>query len=252
MSHHPQEFSEFSYGYAVVREIERWGAGGFSDAPFFPSLILEGRIGYDVLLRFATSHMFLQFKSSHFMVRGNAFERAVLGGARYYRMPLHPKSKSRQHELLIDLETEGEEVYYMAPAFHRMTDFNRAFISRRVCEESLAIAPSQIGPLDDDDEHYVIFRGASRPYVCSKPRPIDGEYAGKRLLKRRRREGYTRRIVDVENDLLVKLARVISSEDQGESIIAEVKESRYTRYPMLACIDLALRHLNCALVFTFE
>jgi hypothetical protein len=64
------DFPEFSYGFALTREIcERWKRG-LKVAPVFPSLIQEGRTGggYDVLLE-PGFPLFLQFKISQYMAR---------------------------------------------------------------------------------------------------------------------------------------------------------------------------------------
>jgi hypothetical protein len=153
-------FSEFSYGYAVTEDATR-RHGHFAVAPKFPSLSEEGKKGgYDVELGTPGIPLFLQFKLSDCMVRGYADEakRGFLS-VPFYRMHLRPLSKSKQHQLLLDLETRGERVYYIAPAFHTEDEFNQAYQKRMVITRSVCIRPKNIGTLDTS-EHYVSFQNS--------------------------------------------------------------------------------------------
>ena len=119
-------FSEFSYGYAVTEDIVR-SEGPLRAAPSFPSLRREGtQGGFDVRLDLPGLPLFLQFKLSDCMVRDTAQEAGEnILRAPFYRMHLRPRNRSRQHQLLLDLEATGNAVYYIAPAFHREEEFNR-------------------------------------------------------------------------------------------------------------------------------
>ena len=77
--------------------------------------------------------LFLQFKLSHCMVRNTAQE--VICGmltSPFYRMHMRPTRHSDQHEMLLELEDKGNEVYYSAPAFHTSVEFNDAYLSHQV------------------------------------------------------------------------------------------------------------------------
>ena len=83
-------------------------------------------------------------------------------------MYLRPRNHSDQHQLLIDLETLGESVFYIAPEFHLPSELNSFYQSKTVVRNSTAFSPSDIGPLADDDQHYVVFeRGTTVGYFCS-------------------------------------------------------------------------------------
>ena len=118
--------------------------------------------------------LFLQFKLSHCMVRSNALEvRHGVLAPPFYRMHMRPARHSGQHEMLLELENKGNEVYYSAPAFHTSEEFNEAYFSHQVKARSLWMRPSQIGPLPDDQDHHVAFVLGKTPYFCSKPRALD-------------------------------------------------------------------------------
>lgn len=170
------DISEFSYGYALTDELINWHGTTLTAAPVFPSLYQEGQAGggYDVMLQRPGLPLFLQFKLSHCMVRGTAQEvKEGIFQPPFYRMHLRPARHSDQHEMLLDLENAGNEVYYSAPAFHTSDEFNEAYLLHRVKDRSLWIRPSQIGPLPDNDEHHVAFLLGSTPHICSKARPLE-------------------------------------------------------------------------------
>ncbi|MCX6875456.1 MAG: hypothetical protein NTW21_16865 [Verrucomicrobia bacterium] len=170
------DISEFSYGYALTDELINWHGTSLTAAPVFPSLYQEGQSGggYDLMLQRPGLPLFLQFKLSHCMVRRTAQEvKDGIFQPPFYRMHMRPARHSDQHEMLLDLENAGNEVYYSAPAFHTSDEFNAAYLSHQVRSRSLWIRPSHIGPLPDDDEHHVAFLLGSTPHICSKPRPLD-------------------------------------------------------------------------------
>lgn len=163
------EMSEFSYGFAFTNELIHAPGSHVVAAPEFPSLQKEGKPGggYDVKIPFG-SPLFLQFKLSHFMARTNSKEYGVMGRA-YYRWHLHALKHSAQHDLLLDLESRGNEVYYVAPAFHQTAELNTYFQSKKIVEQSSRFRPSDIGSLPDDDDHYIVFRNGVA-YRCSDDR----------------------------------------------------------------------------------
>jgi hypothetical protein len=180
------DLSEFSYGYAVTEELIQGILPPITAAPFFPSLNEEGRIGgFDVGLMPGGIPLFLQFKVSDFMVRNSAREvRSGMLRTPFYRMHLRRADKSDQHHLLLDLEAAGNEVYYVAPAFHSPTELNENYMDRRVVEKSIFVPPSFIGPLPDDDEHHVAFRLPGQRWFLSEPLLIEEKLDAKHFLNR--------------------------------------------------------------------
>ena len=109
------QISEFSYGYALTDELIHWHGTNLTAAPIFPSLYQEGqpRGGYDLMLQRLGLPLFLQFKLADCMVLRNAQEvKDHIFHVPYYRMHLRPTKHSSQHEMLLSLENQGNEVYY--------------------------------------------------------------------------------------------------------------------------------------------
>jgi hypothetical protein len=92
----------------------------------------------------------------------------------FYRMHLRPLRISEQHQLLLDLEAKGNSVWYMAPQFFLLEDMNDAYLSQKVLERSVFIAPSKIGRLPDDEDHHIAFQSPDLFYLLS--RPVKREY----------------------------------------------------------------------------
>lgn len=165
------DISEFSYGYVLTNELISSYSLYSPVAPMFPSLYAEGELGFDVEIRSITP-LFLQFKLSHYMVRMSA-EGASLLGIRHYRFYLRPIKHSRQHELLMALEIQGQEVYYAAPEFHTRDQLNDAYSTQNVVQSSAFFSPNDIGQLPSPDEHFVCFSpGAVAAYRFSEPKRI--------------------------------------------------------------------------------
>jgi len=170
--------SEFSYGYALTDELIHWHATPIAAAPVFPSLYQEGQAGggWDLRLDRPGLPLFLQFKLADCLIRNTAREaRENRLTVPYYRMHLRPARFSDQHEMLLDLEGAGNEVYYVAPAFHQPSELNAAYRAHEILARSLWIRPSWIGQLPDDRDHYVAFRQPGAKLFCSEPRRLPGE-----------------------------------------------------------------------------
>ncbi len=164
--------SEFSYGYALTEELARGIVGRLIGAPIFPSLYQEGQPGggYDVQLPRRGAPLFLQFKLSHYMNRSTAAEWDAYSSP-YYRIYLRARRHSSQHDLLQQWEARGYEVYYAAPIFHTSEELDAAYRTRLVFDKSAFFRPNDIGPLPDDDEHYVVFHPFERiALFCSGQR----------------------------------------------------------------------------------
>ena len=122
------------------------------------------------------SPLFLQFKLPHQMVTRRAKEYRDRGfPIPCYRMYLRPASVSSQHESLMDLESTGNEVYYVAPLFHTRARLDLCFRNRRVWRESFRVRPGAIGPLPDGRPHHVSYRDPSRWIFMSDEVHREGE-----------------------------------------------------------------------------
>jgi len=171
------KISEFSYGYALTEELIKGFGSSITAAPVFPSLYQEGKKGggWDVKLKRGGIPLFIQFKLSHYLKKKNAKER-ISGyfSSPYYRMHIRPKKDSKQHELLLELENLGNEVYYSAPGFHEPSELNDAYLGKQVKNKSIWVKPTDVGHINDDDEHYIAFQLLPEKwFFCSKPKIIE-------------------------------------------------------------------------------
>jgi len=168
--------SEFSYGYALTEELVKGIGGKITSAPVFPSLYQEGKKGggWDLKLEEGGIPLFIQFKLSHYLKKANAKERkSGHFSSPYYRMHIRPINHSKQHELLLELERSGNEVYYSAPAFHEPNELDDAYLKNKVKDRSIWIKPTDISDITDTKEHYVAFQLPNNCYFCSKPKAIE-------------------------------------------------------------------------------
>jgi hypothetical protein len=160
--------SEFSYGYALKGELARSALGALTAAPIFPSLIREGRAGggFDVQIPAQGFPAYLQFKLSDYLRTAKAREWNIWQRP-YERIHLHSRRKSNQHRLLIDLETSGKNVFYVAPCFYSLDELNSAYLGNNVFSKTAFFSPIDIGPLPDEQEQYVAFNDNS-PYFAQR------------------------------------------------------------------------------------
>ena len=220
------DISEFSYGFAITMEIAQ-GARSLAAAPVFPSLRAEGQHGdgWDVKRDLPGVPLFLQFKLCEKMTRSTCREARDAGfNLPCYRMRLLPARLSRQHEMLMDLQATGQQVYYCAPEFHRVEEFNDAFLRRAVCERSVCVRPSDIGPLPDDGDHHLSFEPRS-PWATlfSEPRPIEAKRKFEDVaaeLKHRLNERARTHFSDELESLEERLAHVVGEKsDTGQRMV---------------------------------
>jgi len=167
------EFSEFTYGFALTNELLSWIP--ISAVPIFPSLIEEGRDGggYDVNLDAPGIPIYLQFKRADCMIRSTAREcshpHANLSPP-FYRFKITEARRSPQHQMLLSLDNGENIVQYVAPRFHTHAEINAAWRRGGIASQSIFVAPSQIGTLDDNP-HYVAY-DSTQAYVFSEPKSV--------------------------------------------------------------------------------
>ena len=175
------EFSEFTYGYSLVHELV--DTLSCTAVPIFPSLIEEGKKGggYDVkLLSRKGKLLYLQFKLSDWMKRRNAREYKIPGHSLslpYFRFEVTSRSISKQHKLLLALESVEPLTFYAAPAFHLIEEINAHWKQSSATPNSVFVKPSSIGNLYDSYTHTVCFDTTlirdKRAYLFSDPQEIE-------------------------------------------------------------------------------
>jgi hypothetical protein len=183
------DISEFSFGFALVNELVTHYHLA-SAAPEFPNLRQEGHVGYDVRLKNGGIPVFLQFKLSDVMLRGTAKAAGKLG-IPHYRAALRPRRHSKQHQLLLTLESTKVAVFYAAPMFHKASDLDHAFAYRNVVARTAFFRPRDIGSLPDDDDHSLSFvQSHHNAWFFSEPKELQ-RYDGINLFREWLRAGIT-------------------------------------------------------------
>lgn len=177
------EFSEFSFGHALVDSIMHGGLKVHSTAPIFPNLKAEGSAGggYDVEIPARPVPLFLQFKIPQIMV--NRSELMPVGfWAPYYRMHLRT-APINQHNMLFDLEKNGNWVLYASPMFDKSDDLGRYYSERRVTDETAFFSPCDIGVMDETAHHVAYARGHDCAWARSKPRKLNKSHKAEAVQK---------------------------------------------------------------------
>lgn len=254
------EISEFSYGFALTRELVNTFDLEQAGAPEFATQYAEGKAGGGWDLKLPALPVYLQFKRSHRMVSRRAKESALFATLPFFRMYLHPRDESDQHKLLIDLENLGNIVLYAAPGFSKSSELNEAYSGDRMADSSLFLKPSVIGPLQDDDQHWVAFQmQPSLTYLCSEPKPIRVDIAkllfGGDNLRERAVSRASRRDRQLDENFFAQIAdellevyslrRVLPEE---KSRIAKIRGLRQRRSPPEFAQLLAQTLFDCELL----
>lgn len=167
------EISEFSFGYCfTVEAVSRFGV---RQAPVFPTQNQEAVDGFDIRLNRpgGLRPVFFQYKRSDYLFRRNALNWANLGHSPYYRFSLMARRHSRQHEILLDLESRYPDVYYAAPRFHTYGELDRYYRSGSVYMNSFILKPSGIPPIVDDNAHSISFARTGATFIMNS-KPIEG------------------------------------------------------------------------------
>lgn len=177
------EFSEFSYGFAFTHGLLK-DLPNVTAVPQFPSLVAEGTVGYDVNLTYRGLSVFFQFKLSDYLTRRPAkyWDYYQKG---YFRFEITPLTKSCQHNLLKQLASLNEDVYYAAPLFSTTGEFEQAFFQSRVDARSIWVNLRDLPCLTDNEQHHITFTGPNDPrwhteWWNLEGRILDGEFSGER------------------------------------------------------------------------
>lgn len=177
--------SEFSFGFAVTHELcQELSNLGFSAAPLFPNLKQEGSSGYGYDVKISLGFpLFLQFKLSDMMIRRRKPDEWNFYTKSYFRVHLHKRSHSNQHQLLQELANKGHYVCYASPIFLKPPELDQAFLSRQVVRRSMFINVNRLPQLPDNKSHYYTFLKGDDLKFWSKPLAIEGKFTGEIFLK---------------------------------------------------------------------
>lgn len=152
-------------------------------------------------------------------------------GGPHYRFAIN--TGELQHQRLLELEQrlaisdEAGDVYYVSPRFHRQTDFDNAYLSGLVLEQSVIVPPSEFG--DDGGLHFHVTNIDTRvAQVLSQPRPPEKQVEWIAIQQRtdtraQHRDSRSRRRIELSEleQILIEIIRdrsVIARSD-GEALI---------------------------------
>ncbi len=150
------EFSEFTYGIALLAELSDALGADIVAAPLFPSLAAEKEVDDEESVPASGCPLFLHLKLAEYMLTPRAtgwseHER------RFFRLSIAARSRHGVHSPLRRLSEVESEVYYAAPAFYRQREFSQAFASQQVIGQSRFIPLRHLPDLSDDRPHYVSY-----------------------------------------------------------------------------------------------
>ena len=172
------EFSEFSYGFAFTHEyINRHPH--LKAAPELPNLVKEGQEGggWDLKLGYLGHPKIFQFKLSEYMRDSRALHWDDYGSP-HYRFRVTPQYQSDQHNLLKDLAEDYEHVNYIAPRFHKQSQFEDLFLRGLITTNSIWVPVKRLPRIDDKDRHYLTFTSVQRTALWqSDPIRLEGNFA---------------------------------------------------------------------------
>lgn len=181
------EFSEFAYGYAVIREAEqlltRLGAA-ITGAPVLPSLITENTVGYDANLVAVDFSLFLQFKRSYFVSALHPVGPCGSPGGRphctwaywmkqHYRFAADTTSNQfhamRGYEAAVALGYADGLSVYTAPAFATVAELDNASQCGAILDRSVAVLPSAFDSVSKGGHKYSFLPDLSAGVITSEP-----------------------------------------------------------------------------------
>lgn len=164
------DFSEFSFGYAAVRQFEQL-LGARIAVPSFPTQRAEADGGYDVDFLSHGMPLFIQFKRSEVMRRKSCQEYRLIPSAfRFpiYRMHLHSRYNYRQHSLMQHLERRDCIAIYCTSAVANKRELDEHYRRDAIFDASAFFRPSEIVLPTLHENHHVSFNvGSTDAYVFS-------------------------------------------------------------------------------------
>jgi len=172
------------------------------------------------------------------------------------RAPVRSRKISDQHQSLISLDQNGNDVFYVAPSFHTTSELNSAYASHQVWNRSFRIRPFEIGPLPDDRRHHVAFQpstGQWRSYSenpSKEGRALRSEEIATVLLQRIKQRG-DRNFRDQLPDLDQALLTIVRDRNvqRNERDWIDVQELAAEVDPLRRVAYIARQFFDCQLLF---
>jgi hypothetical protein len=254
------EISEFSFGFALTAELIATFNLKSAGAPEFATQYAEGQVGGGWDVKLSATPIYLQFKRSHRMVTRGAQEYHLFSSLPFYRMYIHRRNHSDQHQLLLDLENLGNLVLYAAPGFSRSSELQTVYSADRVAESSLFLRPSEVKALADDEQHWVAFQMVpERTYFCSQPRRVKAEPAKQLFTHDALRALSKGNQPELSNEFFLRISNEMLTVYEhhgrfalGTELMAKLRQTRGRRSPAEFAQFLAQTLFDCQLLVYVE
>jgi hypothetical protein len=151
------EFSEFTYGAAVARELVAALGPDIRVHPLLPPTEEHGGQGDEASFHGPGQPVFLHYRVAECMLTPRATGWSAHEN-RFFRLTVPQRSHSNLHDLLRRLSEAEAEVYYAAPAFYRRREFSRAFALGQVIEGSRFMPLRQLPYVGEGGPYYITYR----------------------------------------------------------------------------------------------
>ncbi len=151
------EFSEFTYGACVARELVAALGPDIRVHPLLPSSDEHRGSGDEASFHGAGQPVFLHYRVAECMLTPRAKGWSAHEN-RFFRLTVPARSHSNLHDLLRRLSDAEAEVYYAAPAFYRRREFSRAFALGQIIEESRFVPLHLLPYVGDGGPYYITYR----------------------------------------------------------------------------------------------
>jgi hypothetical protein len=228
--------SEFTFGFAFLHEQANLYASGLTAAPILPSLQQEQEEGWDARLPVQGGAYFYQFKLSEYLKKSNAKYRKTYkknGPYKrpYYRISLHKNDNNKQHNRLKTLSFMCDDVYYAAPEFENIKQFNSFYLNGRVSQNSRLVPLRECHFIQDAKQHYITYQTGSRRFLQhSEIKTGEHSHTGEEIAELYSRKATWRRIdMDFALDLYKKIIQSIEKSVKEERIYLDEKDRSFFR-----------------------
>lgn len=169
-----EQLSEFSYGYGATLELSAMlNAYGFRAVPFFPNLVREAGLGFDVGFDLGRTALVVQFKLGHELQRyfkRTLFERRPAIASPFWRYDVDTSGDQFRH--MQAWETSGAIALYAAPRFSSWQLYSQWFLSHRILSHSLLTYPSDMLQASGARGAHQVLYDTGRAYMRSEPSPL--------------------------------------------------------------------------------
>ena len=202
--------TEFSFSFAFTHELLTQLPSADA-APYFPSLRAEALLGYDLKVGFNGIPIYLQYKLSEGLTRGQAKYWAKYNGE-YYRFDITSLRVSQQHDILKDLSVKEPHVYYVAPVFWKIGNFNIYYQTNRILDNSICVPLRRLPYLPDFDQHHVTYANTRRfDWHSTDDDTASDDFSGTHLAESIRDQFDRKEFIKIDDDFIGELYSAIHS-----------------------------------------